>query len=114
LFMEDKFIAVYVMVRKDELKPEQGGSYDAALARQKAACLEFLKQKLGNADVDRIRTYTRRRDLFLDIERHRISGLVVESLDRLGSTQEEIDGIMFELKMEGIELMVLTEQRTVA
>ena len=50
--MEDRLIAVYVMVREDELQAEDGGSYDAPLARQKAACLEFVRQKLGDAAVE--------------------------------------------------------------
>jgi DNA invertase Pin-like site-specific DNA recombinase len=106
--MEEKFIAVYVMVREDELQAEDGGSYDAPLARQKEACLELVKQKLGDAAVENTQVYTRRKDLFLDIERHRVSRLVVRSLDRLGSRKEEIDGIIFELNMAGVELLVLT------
>lgn len=107
--MEDKLTAVYVMVREDELTPEDGGSYEAPLARQKAACLEVLKRKLGDTIIENTQVYTSRRDLFLDIERHRVSRLVIQSLDRLGITKEEIGGIMFELNMEGIELLVLTE-----
>ena len=106
--MEEKFVAVYVMVREDELQAEDGGSYDAPLARQKAACLEFVRQKLGDVALEKTQVYTRRKDLFLDIERHRISRLVVRSVDRLGSGREEIEGIIFELNMAGIELLLLT------
>jgi DNA invertase Pin-like site-specific DNA recombinase len=106
--VEDKHIAVYVMVREDELQSEDGGSYDAPLAGQKAACLEFVRQKLGDAAHENTQVYTRRKDLFLDIERQRVSRLVVQSLDRLGSSKAEIDGIIFELNMAGIELLTLT------
>jgi DNA invertase Pin-like site-specific DNA recombinase len=106
--MEGKFIAVYVMAREDELQEEDGGSYDAPLARQKEACLELVRQKLGDAAVENTQVYASRKDLFLDIERHRVSRLVVWSLDRLGTSKEEIDGIIFELNMAGIELVVLT------
>ena len=106
--MEEKLVAVYVMVREDELQLEDGGSYEAPLARQKAACLEFVRQKMGDAAAENTQVYTRRKDLFLDIERQRISCLVVQSLDRLGSSEEELDGINFELQMAGIELLSLT------
>ncbi len=106
--MEDKFVAVYVMVRENELQPEDGGSYDAPLARQKTTCLEFVRQKLGDVALEKTQVYTRRKDLFLDIERHRVSHLVIQSLDRLGSSKEEINGIIFELNMAGIELLLLT------
>jgi hypothetical protein len=96
------------MVREDELQPEDGGSYDAPLARQKAACLELVRQKLGDAVPENTQVYTRRKDLFLDIERQCVSRLVFQSLDRLGSSKEEIDGILFELNMAGVELLVLT------
>jgi hypothetical protein len=107
--MEDKLTAVYVMVREDELTPEDSGSYAAPLARQKAACLEFIKKKLGDAVVEKTQVYTRRKDLLLDIERHRVTRLVIQNLDRLGMTKEEIGGIIFELNMEGIELLLLNE-----
>ncbi len=106
--MEEKLVAVYVMVREEELKPEDGGSYDVPLARQKAACLEFVRQKLGDVALENTQVYTRRKDLFLDIERHRVAHLVIQSPDRLGSNKEEIDGIIFELNMAGVALLVPT------
>ena len=109
LQMEEKVIAVYVMVWEKELKQEDGGSYDAPLARQKESCLRFIKEKLGDASVENTQVYTRRKDLFLDIERQRVSCLVVQSLDRLGSSEEELAGILFELQMAGIELLLVTK-----
>jgi DNA invertase Pin-like site-specific DNA recombinase len=102
--MEDKLTAI-LMVRQDELKPEDGGSYDAPLARQKAACLEYLKQKSGSSEAENVQIYTNRKDLFLDIERHRVARLVVENVDRLGSTKDETEAILLELKMGGVELV---------
>lgn len=106
--MEEKNIAIYVMVRKDELLPEDAGSYDGALARQRDACLRFLTETTGgDAAPSNVQVYTRRGDLLLDIERQKISRLFVMSLDRLGSSKEEIDGILFELGMAGVELSVM-------
>lgn len=37
----------YLMARLDELKPEDKGSYEGPLAKQKEECLRFLNKKLG-------------------------------------------------------------------
>ena len=42
--MASKTTAVYLMVRLEELKPEDGGSYERPLAEQKEACLRYLKE----------------------------------------------------------------------
>ena len=107
--MEERITAVYVMVRDSELKPEDGGRYEGPLARQQQECFEFLKARLGEGSPMDVRVYTLRRDLLRDVERHRVGRLVVSSLDRLGSSTEEIDGMLFEFKMEGIELLVVHE-----
>ncbi len=107
--MEDKITAVYLMVWKSELTPEDGGSYERPLAEQKKFLIKHMKEK-WDIDVDEnVRFYTSRRDLFLDIERHMVKRLVVYSLDRLAATREEIDGILFELGAEGIELLIAKE-----
>lgn len=107
--MEEKIAAIYVMVREEELKPEDGGSYEAPLARQKTVCREFLKDKLGDTFAEKTQVYTRRKDLLLDIDRNRVSHLIIQSLDRLGNSREEIEGIIFELKMGGVELLVMNQ-----
>lgn len=107
--MEDRITAVYVMVRDRELKPEDGGKYDGPLARQQQECLELLKTRLGGVSPVNLRVYTQRRDLLREVERHGVARLVVSSLDRLGSSREEIEGLLFELKMEGVELLVVHE-----
>jgi DNA invertase Pin-like site-specific DNA recombinase len=60
---------------------------------------------LGSSEAENVQIYTSRKDLFLDIERHRVARLVVENMDRLGSTKEETEAILFELKMGGVELV---------
>jgi DNA invertase Pin-like site-specific DNA recombinase len=104
--MEEKVNAIYIMVRQEELKPEDGGSYDVPLARQKQECLEFLRSRVGEPE-EPVEVYTRRGQLLKDIERQRIKRLVVLSPDRLGSNREEIDAILFELTMAGIELLTV-------
>lgn len=107
--MEERFTAVYVMVRKSELKPEERGGYEGPLARQEAECREALNERLGAQVPTDVRVYTQRKDLLRDVERHQVGRVVVSSLDRLGSTPEEIDAILFELKMEGIEVLAVHE-----
>lgn len=107
--MEEKIAAVYVMVREVELKPEDGGSYEAPLAGQKAVCLEFLREKLGEAAARNAQVYTRRRDLLLDIERNRVSHLIIRNRERLGNSREEIEALLFELHMGGVELLVVDQ-----
>ncbi len=107
--MEEKFTAMYVMVRNSELKPEDGGRYEGPLARQEEECREALKKRLSGQMPAEVRVYTQRRDLLRDVERHVVGRLVVSSVDRLGSSPEEIDAILFELKMEGIEVLTVHE-----
>lgn len=53
--------------------------------------------------------FAHRRDLLRDVERRLVGGLVVSSLDCLGSSPGEIEAIPFELKMEGIEVVAVRE-----
>ena len=105
--MEEKFTAVYLMVRSDELKPEDGGAYEGPLQRQKEECLQFLKEKVGAEGAEPIEVYTRMNQLLMDVERHRIKRLVVKDLDRLGNSEEEVQAMLFELRAEGIEVMTV-------
>lgn len=107
--MEEKFTAVYLMVRADELKPEDQGSYERALAEQKEHCLQFLQERDGDSQPSQVEVYTRRNQLLMDVERHRIARVVVYNLHRLGSNQEEVDGILFELKAEGIQVLSVND-----
>ncbi len=107
--MSDKITAVYLMVWKSELTPEDGGSYEGPLKRQREFLVKQMQEKWNIPIDDNVRFYTSRRDLFMDIERHAVKKLVVYSLDRLGATKDEIDGILFELGAEGIELLVAKE-----
>jgi DNA invertase Pin-like site-specific DNA recombinase len=109
--MEEKINAVYIMVRQDELKPEDGGSYERPLAAQEKECLEFLKARVGEEDNTRIQVYRRRSDLLKDMDRHLVKRLVVEDMDRLGASREEIEGMLFELNMEGVEVLSLASRK---
>lgn len=104
---DDKITAVYLMVRKSELTPEDGESYEGPLQKQKEVVVETMKKRWGIEIDDSVQFYRSRRDLFMDVERHKIKRLVVYSLDRLGSTKDEIDGILFELGAEGIEILTV-------
>jgi hypothetical protein len=57
-------------------------------------------------DTAQVAFYTRRRDLFIDIEKGGIGRLVVRDLKRLGS-DDEIEGALFALKMNGVELLTV-------
>ncbi len=103
--MEEKITAIYLMVRNDELRAEDKGSYDEPLERQKEECLKFLREKTDGKVEEPIEIYTRRGQLLMDIERGRIKRLVIRSMDRLGIGKEEVDGIAFELNMAGVELL---------
>ncbi|MCX7823052.1 MAG: recombinase family protein [Syntrophobacterales bacterium] len=104
---DEKITAVYLMVRKSELTPEDGDSYEGPLQRQKELIVEAMKSRWGIEVNDSVQFYKSRRDLFMDIERHKVKRLVVYSLDRLGSTKDEIEGILFELGAEGVELLTV-------
>ncbi|GLI34063.1 recombinase family protein [Desulforhabdus amnigena] len=107
--MADKITAIYLMVRYEELKPEDQGSYEAPLKRQKEECLRFLEQKTGEKKEENVEVYTKRSQLLKDIERDRVQRLVVYSVDRLGSNKEEIDGLLYELQLRQVELLSVTE-----
>lgn len=105
--MEEKINAIYVMVRQEELKPEDKGSYEGPLEKQKEICLQFLKEKLGGSIDGPVEVYTKRSQLLIDMERHILKRLVVYSLDRLGASKEDVEALVFELGMENIELLVV-------
>ena len=107
--MEDKFTAVYVMVRMEELKPGEEGSYEGPLAKQQEACMQYLKERADLQPEKTIEVYKNLNQLLMDVERQRIKRLVVYKLDRLGSSQEERDGIIFELNAAGVDLLTVTE-----
>lgn len=107
--MEEKINAIYVMVRQEELKPEDKGSYEGPLARQKEICEQFLKEKLGGKIDGPIQVYDKRKELLMDMDRHIVKRLVVYSLDRLGANKEDIDALVFELGMENIELLLVNQ-----
>ncbi len=104
--MNEKITAVYLMVRLSELTPEDNGSYERPQAEQREECLRFVEEKLGESK-EKVEVYTRRNQLIMDIERDRIKRLVVEREDRLGGNEAELEGILFELEMRGIELLSL-------
>lgn len=107
--MEDKFTAVYVMVRMEELKPEEGGSFEGPLAKQQEACLQYLKKRSDIQPEEPVEVYKNLNQLLMDVERQRIKRLVIYKLDRLGSSQEEREGILFELNAAGVEILTVTE-----
>jgi hypothetical protein len=103
--MEEKITAVYLLVWKSELTPEDGESYERPLENQKKECFELLRKR-GIDDSEAV-VYTSRRDLLRDIERDRVARLMVHDQGRLGVTKEEIAGILFELKMRGVEILTI-------
>lgn len=104
---EDKITAIYVMVRTDELRPEDQGSYQPLIEQQKSACMALLEQQVPADDRGPVEVYTRRGQLLMDLERERIRRLVVEDLNRLGSSAEEVAGLRFELNAAGIPVLSL-------
>lgn len=109
--MDEKFTAIYVMAREEELDPEHRGSYEVLLKKQEREVRDFLRQKMGGDPPEGVEVYTRRAQLLMDIERRRVRRLAVQSLDRLGSSREEIEGIVFELEMGGVELLIARDSR---
>ncbi|MDY6910412.1 MAG: recombinase family protein [Thermodesulfobacteriota bacterium] len=108
--MDEKVTAVYLMVRRNELLPEDRGSYERPLAEQKAACLQFIEERTGASDSwEPVAFYHKRGDLLLDIERERVKRVIVQDKNRLAATPEELEGILFELRMAGVELVAVTE-----
>jgi hypothetical protein len=105
--MEDKITAVYVMVRNDELRPEDNGSFEALLELQKHECLGFLEQTVPEAERGPVEVYTRRSQLLMDLDRERIRRVVAKDPSRLGSTPEELEGIQFELNAAGVPLLTV-------
>lgn len=105
--MASKTTAVYLMVRLEELKPEDGGSYERPLREQEEACLRYLKERDGGEIQGEVQIYTKRRELLTDIEREKVNRLVVYSLDRLGTGKDEIDGILYELEVRKVDILTV-------
>jgi hypothetical protein len=94
--MEGKLTAVYPMARKEELTQEDGGSYGRLLSKQKQACPQLLKDKFSEEDRGAVELYTSRGQLLMDVE-------------RLGAHPGDIEGILFELRAQGIEVLTVTQ-----
>jgi hypothetical protein len=105
--MEEKVTAVYLLVWKHELTAEDEGSYERPLAAQKEKCLKFISEK-GINDSE-IVFYTRRSDLFRDVERDRVARLVVNDAGRLAAIPGDLEGALFELKMRKVEILCVEE-----
>lgn len=103
--MEEKFNAVYVMVRQDELTPEDGGNYEAPLQRQTEACMRYIEEMLPEAEGERIEVYRSRAQLLKDVERGLVKRVIVFETDRLGSSEDEVDAILFEFGMGQIDVV---------
>jgi DNA invertase Pin-like site-specific DNA recombinase len=101
--MEEKITAVYLLAWKSELLPEDGDSFERPMENQKKECFEFLRSK--GIDASKAVVYTSRKDLLKDVDRDLIARLVVHDLNRLGANREDIDGILFELKMREVEVL---------
>ena len=108
--MGEKATAIYLMVRRDELTEADQGSYERPLARQKEDCLAFIKQKFGEESNEPVEIYANQSQLLMDVERNRIKRLVVHDLDRLGATQEDREGMLFEMRSAGIEVLSVNEE----
>ncbi|MEJ5349501.1 MAG: recombinase family protein [Desulfosoma sp.] len=102
---EEKFTAVYLMVRQEELRPEDQGSYERPLAAQREACLAWIREKLPSEERENISFYTSRSQLFMDMDRKKIQRLVVYELDRLAASKEELEGILFECRSAGVPIL---------
>ncbi len=107
--IEEKMTAVYLMVRLEELTPEDEGSYAAPLARQKEECLHFLKTTVGEESANPIEIYTSITQLLIDVERGRIKQVVVREKNRLGATSEDVEGVLFELRSGDIPVLAVIE-----
>ncbi|WP_448384317.1 recombinase family protein [Desulfosoma sp.] len=104
---EEKFTAVYLMVRKEELRPEDEGSYEKPLAAQREACLAFIRENLPAEDQDAVSIYTSRSQLFMDMDRKKVKRLVVYELDRLAADTKELEGILFECRSAGVPVLAV-------
>lgn len=102
--MEEKITAVYLLVWTSELTPEDRGSFERPLERQKQACVRFLESKGIPTDTN-VAFYKSRGDLLTDIERDRIARVVVFDTDRLGATKEDVDAFLFEVGASQIEVL---------
>jgi hypothetical protein len=104
--MEEKITAVYLLVFNSELKPEDAGSYERALEKQKQKCLEFMRKK--GIEESKAVFYKSRRELFTDIERDRIARLITLDAGRLSVDPGELEGALHELHMRRVELLTVT------
>lgn len=102
---EGKCTAVYLMVKQDELRPEDQGSYERPLAAQREACLAFIQEKLPPEEREPVNFYTRRTQLFMDIDRKKVKRLVVYEMNRLAANPKELEGILYECRSAGIPIL---------
>jgi len=105
--MEEKLTVVYLLVWKHELMKADEGSYERPLAAQRGKCLKFVREK-GISESE-IVFYTSRSDLFRDVERDRVARLVVNDIGRLAATPEDLEGVLFELRMRKVEVLCVEE-----
>ena len=101
--MEEKVTAVYLLVWKQEAAAGDEGGFERPLAAQKEKCLKFIREK--GIDESKVVFYTRRSDLFRDVERDRLERLVINDIGRLAATKGELEGALFELKMRQVKIM---------
>lgn len=102
---EEKCTAVYLMVRQEELHPEDQGSYERPLGAQREACLAFIQEKISPEEREPVSFYTSRSQLFMDIDRKKVKRLVVYEMDRLAADTQELEGILFECRSAGIPIL---------
>lgn len=103
--MEEKITAVYLLVWIHELEPEDGGDFTRALEKQKEECLGFLKKK--GLEGGNIVYYQSRSDLFRDVERDKVARLLLHDIGRLGATEGDREGALYELEQRGVELITI-------
>lgn len=103
--MEEKVTAVYLLVWKSELKPEDGDNFEGPIERQKQKCLEFIRK--NGIDESKVVFYRSRSQLFTDVERDRIARLVVHDVNRLAADPGDLEGALYELKMRTVELLTV-------
>ena len=104
--MEEKITAVYLLVLKSELVPEDGDSFERPLENQKKVCFELLRAK--GIDTAEAVVYTSRKELLKDVERDHVARLVIHDLGRLGANKGDIEGILFELKKREVEVLTVS------
>lgn len=105
--MEEKVTAVYLLVWKHELAPEDGDNYERMLEVQKQKCLDLIRKR--GIDESKVVFYRSRNELFQDIERDRVARLVVHDRNRLAATPGDLEGALYELEKRIVELLPVVE-----